>query len=121
MPPIAETETLTYAPTNFIAGDSPDIAIENGTLVAGQNLPARSVVGRIAASGKLAVCNPGANDGSQVAVGILVHACDATAADKNVQFYKGGNFFTDALNWHAGFDTAAKKAAAFDRTGIVTR
>lgn len=118
---IAGTETTAYAPTNFIAGDSPDIATENGTLITGQNLPQRSVIGRITASGKLTLCNPAANDGSQVPVGILVHAIDATAADKAAQYYKGGNFFTDALNWHAGFDTAAKKAAAFDRTGIVIR
>lgn len=121
MPPIAETETTAYAPTNFIAGDSPAIATENGTLITGQNLLARSVIGRITASGKLTLCNPAAVDGSQIPVGILVHACDATAADKNVQFYKAGNFFTDALTWHAGFDSAAKKAAAFDRSGIVTR
>lgn len=118
---LAGTETQSYAPVQYIAGDAPAIATENATLAAGQSLPDRAVLGRITASKKLTACNPGANDGSQVAVGVLVHATDATAADKGVQFYKSGNFFADALSWHAGFDTAAKKAAAFDGTAIVTR
>lgn len=118
---LAGTETTAYAPTNVFAGDSPAPAFENGTLAAGQNLPARSVLGRITASKKLVQCNPAANDGSEVAVGILVHATDASSADKNVQFYKAGCFFVGALNWHAGFDSAAKKASAFDGTAIVTR
>ena len=118
---LAGAETQAYAPVQYIAGDVPAIATENGTLAAGQNLPVLSVLGRITASKKLAVCNPAATDGSQVAVGVLIHATDATAADKGVQFYKSGNFFAAALNWHAGFDTAAKKPAAFDGTAIVIR
>lgn len=118
---LASKETAAYAPRDFIAGDSPAIATENGTLASGQNLPARTVIGRIAASKKLVQCDPGASDGSQNPVGILVHAIDASAGDKPAQFYKAGNFFADALNWHAGFDSPEKKASAFDRAAIVIR
>ena len=118
---LAGTETTAYAPTDILAGDSPALAFENGTLAAGQNLAVRAVLGRVTATRKLVQCNPAANDGSQVAVGILVHATDATSADKPVQFYKAGCFFASALNWHAGFDSADKKAAAFDGTAIATR
>ena len=118
---LASNETTAYKAADIIAGDSPAIATENGTLASGQNLPDRAVIGLITASKKLTQCNPGASDGSQVPVGILVHATDASSGDKNVQFYKAGNFFADALNWHSGFDSAEKKAAAFDGTAIVIR
>lgn len=118
---LAANETVAYATVRYIAGDTPALATELGTLAAGQNLPVRSVLGRITASKKLTLCNPAATDGSETAIGILVHATDASAADKGIQFYKTGNFFADALNWHAGFDTAAKKSAAFDGTALIAR
>lgn len=121
MLPLASATSETITPNNLIAGHEPEIATENGTLVTGQNLGNFTVIGRITASKKLAVCNPGAVDGSAIPVGILVHATDATAADKNVQFYKAGCFFADALTWHAGFDSTAKKLAAFDGSAIVIR
>ena len=121
MLPLASATTETVVPANLIAGHAPEIATENGTLITGQNLANFTVLGRITASKKLTKCDPAAADGSQTAVGILVHAMDATSADKAVQFYKAGNFFADALVWHAGFDSAAKKLAAFDGTAIVIR
>lgn len=118
---LAGNETQSYAPTQFIAGDTPAIATENGTLALGQNLPVRTVIGRVTASGQLVQCDPAATDGSESAVGILVHATDATAAAAPIQFYKAGNFFADALGWHVGFASADAKKAAFDGTAVVIK
>jgi hypothetical protein len=116
---LAGTESETFPVLNLFAGDQPAPAFENGTLITGQDLPARAVIGRITASGKLTRAVASASDGSQIPVGILVHATTATA-DTPVQYYKAGNFFADALNWDATF-TAVKQAAAFDGTAIVLR
>lgn len=120
MPPIAESSVETYSNDNLIAGSAP-IVTNDGTLITGQNLARGAVVGRITASGKLTLCNPGAADGSEVAMGIMVHAIDATAADKACQFYQGGEFHASEMVWHAGFVTDAAKRAAFDGSAIVIR
>lgn len=119
MPPIASSSEEVYSPDNLIAGDSPRIATEPGTLASGQNLVRGTVLGRITASGNLTICNNGAADGSQTPVGILVHDIDASAAAKACQMYKAGNFRSSEMTWHASFDTDAEKAAAFDGTAIV--
>lgn len=59
---------------------------ENGTLVAGQNLPTARVVGRITASGKYTDLAPAAVDGSQTAAGVLFAAVNATGGDKTAVF-----------------------------------
>lgn len=119
MPPIASSSEEVYSPDNLIAGDSPSIATEPATLNTGQNLVRGTVVGRIAASGNITQCDNGAADGSEVAIGITVHDVDATAAAKNCPIYKGGNFRSSEMTWHASFDTEAEKLAAFDGTAIV--
>ncbi len=119
MCPIASSEEEVYSPDNLIAGDSPRIATESAILVTGQNLVRGTSVGRITASGKITQCDNAAVDGSQVPVGITVHDVDATAADKNCPIYKAGNFRSSEMTWHASFDTAAEKLAAFDGTAIV--
>lgn len=117
----ASSTTTTYAADNLIAGSSPDIANDTGTLILGQNLARGAVLGRITASAKLTACNNGAVDGSQKPIGILVEAIDATAADKTCQIYVAGCFRSSVLVWHASFDTVAEKTAAFDGTAIVLR
>lgn len=107
-----------FSPTHILAGDIPP-KTEQATLVTGQNLAQFAVVGRVAASGKLKVWDPAANDGSQKAIGVLLYATDATAADKNVNFYVAGSFNRSLLGWNGA--TAAQKAAAFDGTPIQTR
>ncbi len=52
------------------------------TIVSGQNLGAMAVVGKVTASGKYAVYNNGAADGTETAAGVLLAAVDASAADK---------------------------------------
>ncbi len=56
---------------------------ENGTLVAGQNLVAGTVLGRITSGGKLAAANNDASDGTEVSVGILLNTTDASSTGTN--------------------------------------
>lgn len=112
----ASPETLT--PDELFAGTA-EVTTDIGKLVTGQNLARRTVVGRITASGKLTAWVPGAGDGSQVAIGVLVHAVDATAADKDAQFYRSGVFNIDALGWGAA--TTVQKYAAFNASAISVR
>lgn len=121
MPPIAESSVETTTEDNLIAGSTPPIATKTGTLITGQNLVRGAVLGRIGASKKLTECNTGAADGSQVPMAILVHATDASAADKTCQIYVAGDFHKDEMTWHASFATDLDKEAAFDRTPIVIR
>lgn len=114
---IAGSTTVNYTPDNLIAGSDP-IFTDNGTLSSGQNLVRGTPVGRVTASGELVECNPGAADGSQTPIGILVHDIDASAAAKGCQFYKAGRFRASEMTWHAGFTTDVQKRAAFDRTPI---
>lgn len=53
------------------------------TVVSGQSLPLGTVVGIVTASGKFKQIDPSAEDGSQVAAGVLLQACDATLADRD--------------------------------------
>ncbi len=48
------------------------------TVAAGQNLPLGTVLGIVTASGKYKQIDPSAEDGSQVAAGVLLQNCDAT-------------------------------------------
>lgn len=85
---------------------------ENGTLVMGQKLTAGAVVGRITASGKIAVFDNVALNGSQTAVGILLGAIDATEADKPCVFIaRDAEVKKDGLVWKPGADQPATDAA----------
>jgi len=121
MSPLAESIVDVHVNDNLIASNTPAIANEPGILILGQNLIRGAVVGRIALSGKLTECNNAAIDGSQTPVGIMVHAVDATAADKACVIYKAGAFRKSEMTWHASFDTDPEKDAAFDGTAIVLR
>lgn len=105
-----------FTPPYLFAGDKAVTTIP-GKVVTGQNLAALAVVGRVTASGKLKVWNPAGSDGSEKAIGILVHAIDATSADKDATIYNGGSFNIDALVWPGG-TTTAQKVGAFDGTPI---
>ena len=52
------------------------------TLLAGAKYLAGSVLGKVTASGKYVMWNPGNADGSQTVAGILFATKDATSADK---------------------------------------
>ena len=53
------------------------------TVAAGQNLLLGSIVGRDGATGKVKEINPGAEDGTQIPVGILMANVDATLIDRD--------------------------------------
>jgi len=72
-----------------------------------------SVVGKVTATGKFVMCDLDADDGSEVPAFIVVDGGNATSADLTVKAYKSGTFNSDALTWHASFNTDAKKLAAF--------
>lgn len=115
---LAATELETYTGDQFINGDA-DVVTDVGTLASGQNLAQYTVVGRIAATGLLTAWAPAASDGSQLALGILVHSVNATAGNMPAQIYIGGEFNSSMVVWPAG--TAAQQRVAFDRTNIKLR
>ena len=117
---LANSKSIDSPAVNIIAGDEPDLLNETGTLAGGQNLAARTVIGRITATGLLVKSDAAATDGSEQPIGVLVHAIDATAAAKTVQYYKSGCFFADALVWDESFDEPAK-LAALDKIAISVR
>ena len=117
---IAKSEVISESQDNLIAGSTPPIATQPGTLITGQNLVRGAVLGRITASGKLTLADDAAGDGSETPIGILVHDTDATSADKTCQIYVGGCFNNDELTWDASF-TALEQIQHFDNTGIVLR
>ncbi|PIW39208.1 MAG: head decoration protein [Hydrogenophilales bacterium CG_4_8_14_3_um_filter_62_83] len=53
------------------------------TVASGQNLPLGTVLGIVTASGKYKQIDPSAGDGTQVAAGVLLQACDATLIDRD--------------------------------------
>jgi hypothetical protein len=86
-------------------------------VLSGQNLAQYAVVARVSASGKVVAWAPAASDGSQIAIGVLVHAIDASAGDRDGTIYNGGSFNIDALVWPGGA-TTVQKVRAFDGTAI---
>jgi hypothetical protein len=117
----AESTVETLVNDDLIAGSTPPIATDTGTLITGQNLVRGAVLGRITASGKFILCDTGAIDGSEAPVAILVHDIDATAGDLTCQVYQGGAFHKDEMTWDASFTTDVQKEAAFDGSMIVIR
>jgi hypothetical protein len=87
------------------------------TIASGQNLPDKTPLGQITASGKLVKWAPAASDGSQVAKFITAYAVDASSADTQAQVIKTGTFNPELVNWPAGV-TAAQKLNAFAGTPI---
>ena len=80
MPVLAEPlnlgDLLKYEAPNLYSRD-------RVTVVSGQSLPLGAVVGIVTASGKFKQIDPSAEDGSQVAAGVLLQASDATLADRD--------------------------------------
>ena len=83
------------------------------TVAAGQNLPLGTVLGIVTASGKYKQTDPSAEDGSQVAAGVLLQTCDATLADRDNGLIVARHAIVSdhALQWPEAI-TAAEKASA---------
>jgi head decoration protein D len=52
------------------------------TIAAPENLPLGAVLGKVTATGKFKALNPAATDGTEVAAGVLIQACDATSGER---------------------------------------
>jgi len=94
------------------------------TVLLGQNLDLGAVVGIVTASGKVKAIDPAASDGSEIAAGVLLQACDATSADTaSVMLARHALVYDAALILPGGL-TAGEKAAALNQlksVGIVPR
>jgi hypothetical protein len=107
-----------YVPEQRYAGET-DIITKPQVIAAGSGaVAARTVLGRVTASGKLVPHNPGASDGSQTAVAILVDAVNA-AADVTAAVYIAGEFNMDALVYNAATNTDALKLGLFGVNGPI--
>ena len=86
---------------------------ERTTVAAGQNLELGAVVGTIKATGKTTRFDPAATDGSEVASGVLLEACDASLIDRDDALVVLRHAIVDdsTLVWPAGMDAAGKAAA----------
>ena len=74
--PLNLGDLLEYEAPNLYSRDRVSVA-------SGQNLPLGTVVGIVTATGKYKQIDPSAEDGTQVAAGVLLQACDATLIDRD--------------------------------------
>jgi hypothetical protein len=110
---IASSSEITNSTDSFVLGGP--VGTDTGTLITGQNLAKYTAVGRISASAKLTKALDSAVDGSNAIVGFLVHAIDATSADKQCQLYVAGKFNRTLAVVDASY-TATELLARLDRT-----
>ena len=80
MPALAEPlnlgDRLKYEAPNLYSRD-------RFTVASGQNLPLGTVVGIVTATAKFKQLDPSAEDGTQVAAGVLLQACDVSLIDRD--------------------------------------
>ncbi|SCK61201.1 Bacteriophage lambda head decoration protein D [Variovorax sp. HW608] len=83
------------------------------TVASGQNLSLGAVVGIVTATGKFTQIDPSATDGTQVAAGVLLQACDATLADRDDGLIVARHAIVadHALAWPGAITNAEKLAA----------
>jgi hypothetical protein len=112
---MALSDTTTFTPEREGIGSLP-LYSEPETVASGQNLARLTMVGRIAASGKVIKSVRTATDGSQTPIGFTAEEINA-AADAACPIYKQGGFDSGAIVLDASW-TLAQARAAFDRTPI---
>jgi len=83
------------------------------TVVSGQNLPLGAVVGTVTVTGKVKSLDPSATDGSQVAAGVLMQACDAALAERTDGLLLARHAIVSdhALQWPIGITTGEQQVA----------
>ena len=83
------------------------------TVVAGNNLNLGAVVGMVTATGKVKSLDPSATDGSEVAAGVLMQACDAALAERTdgLMLARHAIVSDHALAWPAAITSAEQLAA----------
>lgn len=100
---------------NFIISMSDDgnLSTDNGILASGQGvLYSGAVLGKITASGKYAICDAAASDGTQTAKAILFGRTDATSADAAcVVVARHAEVYTSGLIWKSSMNSGAQTTA----------
>ena len=83
------------------------------TVAAGQNLPLGAVIGVVTATGKVKQIDPSATDGTQVAAGVLMQACDAALAERTDGLVVARHAIVSdhALQWPTSITTGEQQAA----------
>jgi hypothetical protein len=83
------------------------------TVASGQNLPLGAVVGMVTATGKVKQIDPSATDGTQLAAGVLIQACDAALAERTDGLIVARHAIVSdhALQWPTGITTGEQQAA----------
>ena len=83
------------------------------TVASGQNLVLGTVVGVVTATGKVKQFDPSAEDGTQVAAGVLLQPCDASTADRTdgLVVTRHAIVSDHALAWPAAITSAEQLAA----------
>ena len=83
------------------------------TVAAGQNLPLGAVIGVVTATGKVKQIDPSATDGTQLAAGVLMQACDAALAERadGLIVARHAIVADHALQWPTGITTGEQQAA----------
>ncbi|MDH0899030.1 head decoration protein [Comamonas aquatica] len=110
MPALAEPlnlgDLLKYEAPNLYSRD-------RVTVASGQNLPLGTVVGIVTATAKFKQLDPSAEDGTQVAAGVLLQACDASLLERDDGLVVARHAIVadHALQWPEAI-TAAEKALA---------
>lgn len=113
---LAGNSSDAFVPDELLAGEA-DLITNHFTMAESTVLAARSVVA-LNSSDELVQWAPGASDGTEVAIGVLIHAkTTGVGENPNVPVYVGGYFNTDALVWPGGA-TASQKLNAFIGTKI---
>ncbi len=114
---LAASRNEVYSPDGFVKASNPIIS-DSELVSITQVIAQYSPLGRVTASGELIESKSDAGDGSEVPVGIAVHAIDTTGGSAAQPVYKGGGFDATMVSWDASW-TAAQKAGAFDGTPII--
>ena len=110
MPALAEPlnlgDLLKYEAPNLYSRD-------RVTVASGQNLQLGTVVGIVTATAKFKQLDPSAEDGTQVAAGVLLQACDAALIDRDDGLVVARHAIVahHALAWPDAITTAEKLAA----------
>ena len=110
MPALAEPlnlgDLLKYEAPNLYSRD-------RVTVASGQNLPLGTVLGIVTATAKFKRLDPSAEDGTQVAAGVLLQACDATLIDRDDGLVVARHAIVahHALAWPDAITTAEKLTA----------
>lgn len=109
---LKHTATEGIRALEVVLSDFGPISRDKAVLLAGQTLIAGTVLGRITDSGKYALHDPDATDGSQTAAAVLLVDCTASGADATALILARLAEVKSALLTFKSGITAPQKAAA---------